>query len=101
MWYLPWLLPSRSTLPEEPPPEGRAARDQSRALREAAPLLGLGMTLAVTVLAGLGGGYWLDGRLGTRPVFLLLGGALGAGAALVYFIKTVASPSKNQTGRKP
>jgi len=42
-------------------------------LREAAPFLGLGTTLAVTVLAGLGGGYWLDGRLGTRPVFLLLG----------------------------
>ena len=28
---------------------------------------------------GLGGGYWLDGRLGTRPVFLLLGGTLGRG----------------------
>jgi ATP synthase protein I len=67
-------------------------------VREAAPLLGLGMTLAVTVLAGLGGGYWLDGRLGTRPVFLLLGGALGLGAALYHFVRTVAEQDRRQAG---
>ena len=49
------------------------------------------MTLAVTVLAGLGGGYWLDGRLGTRPVLTLLGGCVGVGAALYYSIKVVAA----------
>lgn len=53
------------------------------------------------MLAGLGGGYWLDGRLGTRPVFLLLGGALGLGAAMVYFIRAVAGQSKRQAGPKP
>jgi F0F1-type ATP synthase assembly protein I len=50
------------------------------------------------VAAGLGGGYWLDGRLGTRPVFLLLGGILGLGAALYYFFKTVAAEPKRQAG---
>ena len=70
-------------------------------MREAAPLLGLGTTLAVTVLAGLGGGYWLDGRLGTRPVFLLLGGVFGLGAAMVYFIRAVAGQSTRQAGPKP
>jgi len=59
------------------------------------------MTLAVTVLAGLGGGYWLDGRLGTRPVFLLLGGAFGLGAAMVYFSRAVAGQNKRQAGPKP
>jgi F0F1-type ATP synthase assembly protein I len=63
-------------------------------LREAAPYLGLGTTLAVTVLAGLGGGYWLDGRLGTRPLFLLLGGTLGLAAGLYHFFKTVAGQNK-------
>ena len=48
------------------------------------------MTLAVTVLAGLGAGYWLDRRLGTHPVFVLLGAALGVGAALYHFFKVVA-----------
>jgi F0F1-type ATP synthase assembly protein I len=53
------------------------------------------------VLAGLGGGHWLDGRLGTRPVFLLLGGALGLGAAMVHFFRAVAGQSKRQAGPKP
>jgi len=69
-------------------------------MREAAPLLGLGLTLAVTVLAGLGAGYWLDGRLGTRPWFLLLGACLGFGAAMVYFFRSVAGSPKGRD-RKP
>ena len=59
------------------------------------------MTLAVTVLAGLGGGYWLDGRLGTRPVFVLLGAVLGLGVAMYQFFKTVAGLNKRQAGPKP
>lgn len=48
----------------------------------------------MTVLAGILGGYWLDRRLGTRPVFLLLGGTLGLAAGLYYFFKTVAGQDK-------
>jgi F0F1-type ATP synthase assembly protein I len=48
-----------------------------RALREAAPYLGIGSTLAITVALGLGAGYWVDGKLGTGPLGLLLGGVLG------------------------
>ena len=55
-----------------------------------APYLGIGTSLAVTVLLGLGGGYWLDCSFGTRPCFFLLGGVLGLGAALYQFLKTVA-----------
>ncbi|MGE5127497.1 MAG: AtpZ/AtpI family protein [Betaproteobacteria bacterium] len=91
-------MPPRSTPPETENPKGGDARDWTRGLREAAPLLGLGMTLAVTVLVGLGGGYWLDGRLGTRPLFLLVGASLGIVGALVYFVKTVGS-TKGQSGR--
>jgi ATP synthase protein I len=94
------LLPSRSTPPEAPDPKGRAARDFTRALREAAPLLGLGTTLAVTVLAVLGLGYWLDAWLGTRPWFLLGGGCLGVGAAMYEFIRTVTRYSNRQAGPK-
>jgi len=65
-------------------------------MREAAPLLGLGLTLAVTVLAGLGAGYWLDGRLGTRPWFLLLGACLGIGVAMGHFIRSVAGSPKGR-----
>lgn len=46
-------------------------------MREAAPYLGIGSTLAITVALGLGAGYWIDGKLGTRPLCFLLGGVFG------------------------
>jgi F0F1-type ATP synthase assembly protein I len=46
------------------------------------------------VLAGLGAGHWLDGRLATRPLFLLLGGTLALGAGLYHFFKTVTRLQK-------
>jgi F0F1-type ATP synthase assembly protein I len=48
------------------------------------------------VLAGLGGGYWLDGRLSTRPLFLLLGGMLGLALGLYQFFKSVATLQKRK-----
>jgi hypothetical protein len=66
-----------------PGPERReaSASDWTRALREAGPYLGIGTSLAVTVACGLGAGYWIDGKLGTRPAFFLLGGVFGVLAA--------------------
>ncbi len=69
---------------------------RGRALREAGPFIGLGTTLAATVLAGLGVGYWLDGQLGTSPWLLLLGGTRGMGAALVHFLRLASNLSKRQ-----
>jgi F0F1-type ATP synthase assembly protein I len=74
-----------------PDPKVPEREDWGRALRAVAPYVGIGMTLAVTVLLGLGVGYWMDGRLGTRPLFFLLGGTAGLVAALVYFFRTVSS----------
>jgi F0F1-type ATP synthase assembly protein I len=59
-------------------------------LREAAPYLGLGLEMAITLLVALGIGYWVDGKLPTRPTFLLVGGTLGIIVALYHFMKTVA-----------
>jgi len=91
-------LPSRTPPRDRKDLQGEGAQDWARALREAGPYLGLGTTLAVTVLAGLGGGYWLDGRLGTRPVFLLVGGTLGVGVALYSFFRAVSDLNKRQGG---
>ena len=43
----------------------------------------IGMLLLVTTLAGVAGGYWLDQRLGTLPVFVLVGFLGGAGVGAV------------------
>jgi F0F1-type ATP synthase assembly protein I len=65
------------------------SRPRASALREMAPYLGIGATLAVTVLLGVGVGYWLDGRLGTTPAFVLAGAVVGILAAGYHFYRLV------------
>ena len=65
------------------------SRAWARTLRDVGPYLGLGATLAVTVLVGVGGGYWLDGKLGTTPAFVLAGAVVGLLAAGYHFYRLV------------
>jgi ATP synthase protein I len=46
----------------------------------------IGLIILVTTLAGALGGHWIDGQLGTSPIFILVGllGGLGIGAFGVY-----------------
>jgi ATP synthase protein I len=64
-------------------------------------LLGLGFYIIGCILGGVLLGHWLDGKLNTTPILLLVGLVLGLVAAfwgvyqmLVPFIK------ENKTGRK-
>ena len=75
--------------PSAPPKSEGSGGDWTRALREAAPYLGIGSSLAASVLLGLGAGYWLDGKLGTRPYLFLAGGVVGILAAFWQFYKLV------------
>ncbi len=43
----------------------------------------IAFVLLIAVLAGVLGGYWLDQRLGTVPVFALIGFALGCVAGAI------------------
>ena len=65
------------------------SRPWASALRDMAPYLGIGASLAVTVLMGVGVGYWLDGRLGTTPAFVLAGAVVGLLAAGYHFYRLV------------
>ena len=49
--------------------------------------LAAGTELAVTVLIGLGGGYWLDSVCGTGPWLTVLGAMAGMTLALYRLIK--------------
>lgn len=84
--------PERAPGPPGPPRDDRG--DWTRALREAAPYLGIGSSSAASVVLGLGAGYWLDGKLGTQPLIFLLGGVFGILAAFWQVYKLVM-------GRKP
>ena len=52
--------------------------------------LGAGMTLAVTVGLFAYGGLWLDDRIGTRPLMLILGVALGITGGMLHLIRVLA-----------
>ena len=54
----------------------------------------IGFVLLFTVLAGTLAGYWLDQRLGTIPIFVLVGfaiggssGAIGCWRLMAWFLK--------------
>jgi F0F1-type ATP synthase assembly protein I len=47
-------------------------------------LLTMGATSALLLVAGFGLGWWIDGLAHTSPAFVLVGMALGLGAAGAY-----------------
>lgn len=49
----------------------------------------IGMVLLVTTLLGVAAGYWADQRLGTLPVFVLVGFLAGAGLGAVGIYRLV------------
>jgi F0F1-type ATP synthase assembly protein I len=49
----------------------------------------IGMVLLVTTLAGVAAGYWLDQRLGTLPIFVLVGFLGGAGIGTVGIYRLI------------
>lgn len=49
----------------------------------------IGLVLLVTTLAGALGGYWLDQRLGTLPLGLLVGFLGGAGVGTVGIARLI------------
>lgn len=49
-------------------------------------LLGIGAVFALTLLAGIALGWWLDALLHTSPVLVLIGIALGIAGGIYYTI---------------
>jgi F0F1-type ATP synthase assembly protein I len=55
---------------------------------------GIGIQFAVAVVAFLFLGQWLDRKLGTSPVFLMLGVFVGAGAAFYGMYRKLMTDQK-------
>jgi F0F1-type ATP synthase assembly protein I len=60
--------------------------------------MGLGLTWALSVLLFLGVGAWLDSKLGTRPILLILGAFVGAGAGFYYLYYHIVIEPRQKTG---
>lgn len=74
--------------------------EPGRALAYFALFSEIGLVLLVTVLAGVLAGYWLDQRLGTLPIFVLVGLGIGltAGALAVWRMISRFLASMDQEG---
>ena len=49
----------------------------------------IGMVLLVTTLLGIAAGYWVDQRLDTLPIFVLVGFFAGAGTGAVGIYRLI------------
>lgn len=61
----------------------------------------IGLAFVFALVLGFGGGYWLDLRLGTKPVLSLLGFVLGLAAGVLNVVRTmrVATAPEPDGGR--
>jgi F0F1-type ATP synthase assembly protein I len=60
-----------------------------KGLKTAAQFLDLGLRFALAIVIGVGGGYWLDSKLHTTPLMLILGLFLGATSGFVTIYRAV------------
>lgn len=70
-------------------PGDRESGGPREILRVSGRYMGHGLTLALSVLLFLAGGAWVDSKLGTTPVLLVVGAFVGAAAgfySLYYHI---------------
>ncbi len=61
---------------------------------------GIGIQFAVAVVVFLFAGQWLDRRLGTSPIFLMLGVFVGAGAAFYSMYRKLMADQMAEEARK-
>ena len=50
----------------------------------------IGISLLITTLLGVIVGYWVDGQLGTLPIFVIVGFLAGAGAGTLMIYRLVS-----------
>ncbi|MBM3958632.1 MAG: AtpZ/AtpI family protein [SAR202 cluster bacterium] len=69
------------------PEPGRSENTETSTLVLLARLAGVGWYVAISIAGGTLAGVWLDSRLDTRPVFMILGLAVGLAAAVYGMLR--------------
>ena len=57
--------------------------------RQVGSYLGIGIEFVVAILLCFFAGRWLDGKLGTEPILMLVGAFVGIASGFYSFIRTV------------
>lgn len=67
----------------------------------ASDLAGFGLQFAGSIILFVFAGQWLDRRLGTAPLFLIIGAFLGAGGSFYSMYRKLMASQKNDEKREP
>lgn len=83
--------------------EDRKGTQEQSLWAAAGEFTGYGLTWALSVLLFLLGGWWVDGRLGTTPLFTFVGAFVGAAAgfySLWHHVVVVPRQRKGAEGQE-
>jgi F0F1-type ATP synthase assembly protein I len=65
-------------------------------IKELAPYMNLGMQILIPILLGALGGWWMDKKFETMPVFILIFTILGVVTGMYSFFKTISELEKRK-----
>lgn len=68
---------------------GVAVTPDARMLKTIGQLSTIGLAFVFALMMGFGAGFWLDGRLGTKPWLSLAGFAVGLAAGVLNVVRTM------------
>jgi F0F1-type ATP synthase assembly protein I len=81
--------------------EEKGSSGLGRAYRQVGPYLSIGVEFTASILLCLGAGWWIDERLHTTPVFMLVGIFFGMVAGFYNLYRAVIGiQKKGQKGPK-
>ena len=64
--------------------------------KELGRYLEAGTQFGLSIIIGFFGGWWLDGKTGTSPLFIILGVFLGAGAGFYHLYRLLLAHEKRK-----
>ncbi len=76
------------------------ARQITQSYSQAGPYASLGIQFTLTILLCLFGGRWLDAKLASTPLFLLVGTLLGAGLGFYKLYRTLIDLNEKERALK-
>ena len=79
---------------DETDPDEIASRSHSR-------YAGMGLTFALTIMGFGALGWWIDGKLGSEPLLMIVGALAGFGGGLISMIKQVPPARERESKAKP
>ena len=88
--------------PERPlkPEHGSVKPSKPTSLAGAGAVAGMGLQFAISILLFLLAGQWIDRKLGTAPLFLILFVFLGAGGSFYSIYRKLMDQQRRDAGQR-